>query len=208
MSISKERVPDWNMNKVDYKEQFKQLYNAPAKAPVLVEVPKMNFIKVDGRGTPLDEEFQQGAQALYPVAYTLKFMIRETMGIDYGVLPMEVIWSVNREVKGDFSWTMMLMQPELVTEALYEDALAAVIKKQNPSMIDKVKFESLSEGTCVQMLHKGAYDRMNDTLEIMLSFVKKQGYSSHRETHDIYLNDVRKTKPENLKTIMRLPVFK
>lgn len=78
--------------------------------------------------------------------------------------------------------------------------------KKNPPRIGEIRLAALNEGLCVQMLHLGPYDRMNETLEKMLVFIKESGFESGRDTHDIYLNSIKKAKPENLKTIMRLPV--
>ena len=196
------------MEKINFKKELKNLYSASTKKPVIVKVPKMNFLMVEGFGNPMENEFQDAAKTLYPLAYTLKFMIRKIKNIDYGVLPMEVCWTLNRKNKNDFKWIMMLMQPKYVIQKLYEEAYERVKIKFDPPLIKKVRFESFDEGLCVQVMHKGAYEKMNDTLEDMLSFIKSQGLTSERDTHDIYLNDVRKTKPENLKTIMRLPVKK
>jgi hypothetical protein len=194
------------MDKIDFKKELKSLYNASAKAPSLVEVPEMNYLMVSGKGTPSDQDFEDAANTIYPLAYTLKFMVRETLNIDYGVMPMELVWEVNREKKGDFHFTMMIMQPQYITKDLFESAYEKVRNKFNPPLLEKVRFEGLSEGLCIQMMHKGDYNKMNTTLEKMLQFVSEQGYTSNRDTHDIYLNNALKTKKENLKTIMRLMV--
>ncbi len=194
------------MDKINIKKELINLYNASAKSPSIVEVPKMAFLKIDGVGSPKEKGFQDAASTLYPIAYTLKFMVREVNNIDYGVLPMEILWKINRENKGDFKWTMMLMQPEYITRELYERACDIVGVKFDLPLLTSVRFESYTEGLCAQMMHKGHYTQMNNTLEKMLTFIKEQGYTSERDTHDIYLNDVRKTKTENLKTIMRLPI--
>ena len=132
-------------------------------------------------------------------------MVREQQGIDYRVMPMEVRWFVNREKK-QFKWTMMLMQPEMVTDELYAEALERVKAKAVPPSLAKLRFESYHEGLCVQILHKGPYPKMDDTFEEMMAFIKAQGYTSERKSHDIYLNSILRTKPENLKTIIRSPI--
>jgi hypothetical protein len=81
--------------------------------------------------------------------------------VDYHVMPMEVQWRVNREAK-EFNWTMMLMQPEYVTTELVEEARQKVLDKVEPSLLEQVRFESVTEGMCVQFLHVGAYEGMDD----------------------------------------------
>ncbi len=195
------------MQKIDLKAQLKTIYSASSRRPAIVEVPEMNYLKIDGRGNPSQTEFQEAAQTLFPVAYTLKFMVREKLDIDFKVMPMEVIWNIDRENK-EYYWTMMLMQPGCITNDLFITACHLVKQKHNPKSLDKVGFESLSEGLCAQIVHKGSYENMNSTLEKMLMFINQEGYKSNRDTHDIYLNNVTKTKQENLKTIMRLKIWR
>jgi hypothetical protein len=165
----------------------------------------MNFLMVDGAGKPDRQEFQDAAGTVYPVADTLKFIVRKQQEVDYRVMPMEVRWFVNREKK-QFKWIMLLMQPEMVTDELYAAALAEVKAKGEPPSLAKLRFEHFAEGRCVQMMHKGPYEEMEATFETMLNFVDEQGFTTGRLTHDIYLNSILKAKPENLKTIMRVQV--
>ena len=104
---------------------------------------------------------------------------------------------------------LMLMQPGYVTEELVDEARQKVLPKVDVALLERVRFESLAEGMCVQFLHVGPYDGMDAALEKILAVAEVQGYViPARNAHDIYLNDVRKTKPENLKSIMRLPVVR
>jgi hypothetical protein len=133
-------------------------------------------------------------------------MIRLESDIDFHVMPMEVLWRVNRQTK-EFAWTMMLMQPEYVTAELVNEARQKVLSKVDAALLEQVRFESIAEGICVQFLHIGTYEEMDAAMDRMISTAEISGYEVPiRNTHDIYLNDVRKTKPENLKSVMRLPV--
>jgi hypothetical protein len=196
------------MFKIDHRKTIKPLYRPSGKTPVIVDVPPMNFLMMDGRGKPDGKEFQQPASILYPLAYTLKWMVRLGSDIDFHVMPMEVVWKVNREKK-EFAWTMMLMQPEYVTPELVAEARQKVQSKVEAALLEKVRFEQYAEGRCVQFLHIGPYEGMDAALEKMLVVATGQGYVAPvRNTHDIYLNDVRKTNPANLKAVMRLPVVR
>lgn len=140
--------------------------------------------------------------------YTLKFMARFANDVDFHVMPMEVHWQVNREKK-EFAWTMMLMQPEYVTAEMVAEAKRKVQSKVDASLLERVRFEQLVEGMCVQFLHIGPYEGMDVAFGRMLAVAGEQGYAVPvRNSHDIYLNDIRKTKPENLKAVMRLPVIR
>jgi hypothetical protein len=133
-------------------------------------------------------------------------MVRAKLDVDYHVMPMEVCWHVNRGKK-EFHWTMMLMQPEYVTAELVDEARGKALSKVEKSLLDQARFESFDEGMCVQFLHVGAYEGMDAALEKMATFAESQGCAVPvRNAHDIYLNDVRKTKSENLKSVMRFSV--
>lgn len=196
------------MPKIDHRKTLKHLYHSSSKTPTMVNVPRMNFLMMDGRGKPSGKGFQEVASTLYPLAYILKFMVRAARDIDYHVMPMEVRWRVNREKK-EFAWTMMLMQPEYVTEGLVAQARQKVLPKVNPALLERVRFESFAEGMCVQFMHVGPYEGMDVAMKTMVTAANVQGYvPTTLNAHDIYLNDVRKTKPENLKSIMRLQVVR
>ncbi|HEX7557485.1 MAG TPA: hypothetical protein VF338_12725 [Leptolinea sp.] len=109
------------MFKIDHRKTLKHFYPASGKAPEMIEIPPMNFLMVDGRGKPEGEQFSQAAGILFPLAYTLKWIVRLEHDIDFHVMPMEVLWKVNREKK-EFAWTMMLMQPEYITSDLVAEA--------------------------------------------------------------------------------------
>ena len=196
------------MQKIDHRKTLKHLYHPSSKAPALVNVPPMNFLMMDGRGKPDGMEFQQAASTLFPLAYMLKFMLRSACDVDYHVMPMEVRWRVNRKKK-QFAWTMMLMQPEHVTYEWVVEARQKVLHKVNAGLLDQVRFETFAEGMCVQFRHIGPYEGMDNALVSMCEVAKREGYTiPARNAHDIYLNDVRKTKPENLEAVMRLQITK
>jgi hypothetical protein len=195
-----------NMLKIDHRKELKCLYCPSSKTPALVDVPTMNFLMMDGRGKPDGKQFSQAASILFPLAYTLKWTVRLGSNIDFHVMPMEVLWKVNRQTR-EFAWTMMLMQPEYVTAELVHEARQKVLSRVDPSLLEQARFESLAEGICVQFLHVGAYEEMDAAMDRMVSMAEKNGYEIPiRNTHDIYLNDVRKAKTENLKAVMRLQV--
>lgn len=196
------------MFKIDHRKTLKHLYHPSSKAPSIIDVPVMNYLKVEGRGKPDGLQFQQAAQLLYPLAYTLKWMVRLGSDIDFHVMPMEVLWNVNREKK-EFSFTMMLMQPEYITAELVAEARVKVQSKVDADQLAKVRFEPHIEGPCVQYLHIGAYEGMDASGKMMEAYAEQRGYViPFHSSHDIYLNDVRKTRPENLQSVMRYPVVK
>lgn len=197
------------METLDLKKDLKHLYASTKKTPTLVEVPKMKFIMFDGKGHPNDPDFQLSAEAIYTISYLLKFEIaRKKHNIDYKVMPMEVIWNLDRGNKISFTWTMMIMQPSFITEEMFQEAIDLSIQKGKNIEYKRLRFEEYEEGLCVQAFHLGDYNKMNDTLDNMISVAKENSLDYEIDTHDIYLNDVRKTKTENLKTIMRIKVSK
>lgn len=199
------------MAAINYRKTLQSLYKASAKTPVIVDVPALQFLMVDGQGHPQDQSFQDAASTIYPVAYTLKFMIKAAHPEqDYAVMPLEVKWWLNRQEHGSkrFAWTMMVMQPECITPALYQQAVEQAQAKRELPCLASLRFEQRIEGLCAQILHKGAYEGMNATFERVKTYLQETGYTWEADSHDIYLNDMRKTKPENLKTIIRTSISK
>lgn len=202
------------MKKIDFKKELKNLYSASVKEAAVVEVPEMNFLMIDGKGDPnTSKDFKEAIEALYPVSYTLKFMIkRGKIAVDYGVMPLEGLWwaddmsKFNPENKNLWKWTVMIMQPKYITEDLVKDALKQVEKKKNPPALSKLRFENFNEGLSAQMMHIGPYSAEGPNIEKLHKFIKEKGYKLKGKHHEIYLSDVRKSAPEKMKTIIRQPV--
>ena len=202
------------MTKIDYKKELKRLFMPSTKIVEIVEVPQMNFLMIDGEGNPnTSAEYQNAVEALYSLAYALKFMVkRGDLAIDYGVLPLEGLWWVDDmsqfsiEKKDDWKWTMMIMQPDVVTPRLFYEAFDQVKKKKDSAGLQKIRFESFSEGKSAQIMHIGQFTGEGPTVEKVHAFIQEQGGERRGKHHEIYLSDIRKAAPEKWKTIIRQPM--
>jgi hypothetical protein len=201
------------MEKIDFKQKFKQYYSPKPGKPELVTPPKMQLLMVDGEGDPNSEQFQEAVGALYSVIYTLKFARKKAgLGPDFSIGALEGLWSVRGgkmfEVgkREDWLWTLMIWLPDEISAA---DVAATVtelkVKKPNPAL-DKVRVDELDEGQCVQIMHVGPYATEPASVKIMADFAAAQGLSQNGRHHEIYLSDPRRAAPEKLRTILRHPV--
>jgi hypothetical protein len=205
------------MEKLDLKKELKHLYNPPAKAPVLLDVPPMNFLSIDGAGTPDGPDAVAAIETLYPVAYTLKFSFKTGKDIDYSVMPLEGLWwGDNMSVfttgtKAAWKWTYMIMQPELITADMVKKAVEEVKRKKNPPALAKLKFGRFDEGTSAQIMYTGPYAEETQTIKMLHDFLHEKGLvfdGLKQKHHEIYLSDPRRTAPEKLKTVIRQPARK
>ncbi len=204
----------------DYKKEYKEFY-LPKRKPELITIPPMNFIAVRGKGNPNEEggAYKQSIGLLYGIAFTIKM---SKMGdhridgyFDYVVPPLEGLWwqegteGIDYSRKEDFEWISMIRLPEFVTLEEFEWAIGEAEAKKKTDF-SSVEYFTYDEGLCVQCMHIGAYDDEPATIEAMDAFAKAQGYqpdmAGPRFHHEIYLSDVRRCKPENLKTVIRHPV--
>ena len=201
------------MNKIDLKKEWKELYRPGAKKVSVVDVPPFNYLMIDGRGDPnTAQEYKDAVETLYAVAYTLKFMLKKgEIGQDYVVMPLEGLWWVEDmadfsvEDKSNWHWTMMILQPQPVTEAMIEEAVAQAAKKKNPPALDKVRLEGLHEGASAQIMHIGPYANEAPNITKIHQFIAETGAQLRGKHHEIYISDPRRTAPEKLKTIIRQP---
>ena len=213
------------MKTLDLKKQFKYLYQPSAKKMEIVQVPRLQFAMIDGaieKGhAPGDSPgFAEATMALYGLSYTLKFMLkkRKTNAIDYPVMALEGLWWVEDgvfdiTVKDNWFYTLMIMQPEVITKELFEEAREAIRKKKgDSSALSKTKLAYFEEGLCVQVMHIGPYATEPATVDRMREFMKANGYRDNvgpqGKHHEIYLSDPRKAKPDKMKTVLRHPVAK
>ncbi len=202
------------MQKIDFKKELKELYQPP-KEFVLVEVPEMQFLMVDGHGDPnTAQEYQDALEALYALAYKLKFNSKKQHEKDYVVPPLEGLWwaqdmqtfTTSRD-KSQWDWTMMIMTPNWIEEDLYTQTLAMLRDSKPLASLEKVRLEIYHEGLSVQIMHIGSYDDETPTLHALHhEFLPQHALAENGKHHEIYLSDPRRVPPERLKTILRQPV--
>jgi hypothetical protein len=75
--------------KIDFKKTL-DAYRAQRGQFRIIDVPDMQYLKIDGRGDPnTSPAFAEAVGALYPVGYKLKFASKRAVGSDYVVPPLE-----------------------------------------------------------------------------------------------------------------------
>jgi hypothetical protein len=198
--------------KTDLKQELKHLF-APPTHPVLVEVPELTFLMIDGKGDPNDsQEYMDAIKALYSVSYGSKFALKREAGLDYTVMPLEGLWWVGDgtplsfEAKESWKWTAMIVQPPEVTPELVRRVAAEALRKRELLALWKIRLESLHEGLAAQVMHVGPYSAERPTIEALHAFIEAEGCVPAGKHHEIYLGDPRRTAPERLKTVIRQPV--
>jgi hypothetical protein len=213
--------------KTDFRAEQPELYRPSSKAFALVDVPEMPFLMIDGRGDPATSTaYHQAIEALYSVAYTLKFLGKGE-GRDFAVPPLEGLWdspavrkaltSVSEEKawiqafkaadRGAWEWTAMIRQPAWVTSGMVREAKKSAEAKKNLPGLDHLRLESYREGLSVQILHVGPYADEAPTLaRLHTRYLPETGLKEAGRHHEIYLGDPRRTAPDRLKTILRQPV--
>lgn len=191
----------------------------PKKKPAIIEVPSMNFFMIDGKGVPDSDEYHSAMQSLYSFAFTIKMSKmsgNQPPGyFEYVVPPLEGLWSCEDgpfvfAKREKWIWTSMIRQPEFVTHEVYLNARDEIAKKKPEIDVTKVRFETLEEGLCVQIMHNGPYDQEQSSIDHIFQYIEENNlqvdFESGRRHHEIYLSDPRRCKPENLKTVIRYPV--
>lgn len=202
------------MKKLDLKKELSGLYKARSGAVSVVTVPELTYLMCDGYGNPNTSRlFKDATEALFSLSYTLKFMVKKgELQTDYGVMPLEGLWWVDdmsefsTADKDKWKWTLMILQPGFVTQTLVDAAKEQVRKKKGLAMIDAVRLEKMNEGLCAHILHTGPYSNEAGTIANLHTFIKDNGYKLRGKHREIYLNDMRRTAPEKLKTIIRQPI--
>jgi hypothetical protein len=213
------------MKTLDLKKDLKAFYQPSAKKVEFIQVPCFHFLMIDGAIEPGMEPgnsplFEENMQALYGAAYTLKFTFKKRGNdpVDYPVMALEGLWDTRDgkfdfKIKDNWDYTLMILVPEIITPALFEEALAQMQKKKGdlPGYA-RLRLDSFEEGPCVQTMHIGPYSTELETLERMQAFMAENGYrdlvGGGGKHHEIYMGDPRRAAPEKLKTVLRHPVAK
>ena len=208
------------MEKHEWRKQEKQYY-LPRNKPEVITIPEFQFITIEGKGNPNSDDFARHIEALYSLAYPIKMGLKKLASkpegyIDFTVYPLEGIWDITEEARKSFTGTinkddlvfkLMIRQPDFVSEDFFNETLEQVKKKKSLPLHDKVKFEKITDGKCIQMLHIGSYDDEPASFAAMEEFATSQGLERLSKVHrEIYLSDFRKVAAEKLKTVLRFKV--
>ncbi len=200
--------------KSDFKRDI-DAYHATLREFRIVDVPDLQYLMIDGHGDPnTSPTFAHAVEALYPVAYKLKFASKRELGRDYVVMPLEGLWWAEDtdafttwRDKSRWDWTLMIMVPDWIDQDLFATAVQQAGAKNGPVRLDEVRLEPLSEGLCVQTLHVGSYDDEAELLARMHhEFIPANGMTMVGKHHEIYVSDARRVAPDKLRTILRQPV--
>lgn len=178
-----------------------------------LDVGPISYLMIDGHGDPnTSAAYRRALAALYPFAYAVRGISKSELGQVYPVSVLEGLWSapdldvfLTRD-KDAWDWTMMLAQPSWITHDIAAEARQAVERK-GVDGCDEVRFEPLTEGPCVQLLHVGSFDDEGPVLaHLHDEYIPSQGLRMRGLHHEIYLTDARKTPPARQRTILRQPV--
>jgi len=198
----------------DFKKEYKELHK-----PQIVTLPAMNYIAITGKGNPNDKDgdYQKAIGLLYGIAYTVKMNKKIDGYFDYVVPPLEGFWKqegidgFDYTQKDKFQWTSVIRLPDFVTKADFESAVEEATRKKKTDF-SSVRYLTIEEGLCVQMMHIGRFDDEPQTVAVMDEYLVQNGYrndfSDNRLHHEIYLSDARKIAPENCKTVIRHPIVR
>jgi hypothetical protein len=188
-----------------------RLYRA-TRTPVLIDVPSLTFLMLDGRGDPnISADYAAAVQALYTLSYGVKFAIKRTLGLQVRVAPLEGFWWAEDMSaflladKASWQWTAAIRQPAEVTPEILDEVAADVARKKDVPAAAAVRLEEFTEGFCAQVLHVGPYSAEQPTIARLHDFIVEQGYALAGKHHEIYLGDPRRAAPEKLRTIIRQP---
>ncbi len=202
------------MEKVDYKKQFSDFYSVRKNTISVVEVPKMNYLTIDGEGDPnTSTDYKNAVEALFSLSYAIKFKIKKGLNlVDYGVMPLEGLWwtdDMNNFSIGNkdiWKWTAAIMQPEVVTKETVGQCMEEVGKKKKLPALSKASFHSFTDGLSAQVLHVGPYSAEPPTIAKLHHYIEENGYTFNGKHREIYLNDPGRTASDKLKTIIRQPI--
>jgi hypothetical protein len=201
------------MDKVDLRKELAWLYKPSAKAVSLIEVPEMSFIMVEGKGAPESAQYQNAIQALYSVAYTLKFARKKGDGPDFSVMALEGLWwaddyaafQAETQDRNAWQWTMMIMQPDFITRDEFKAAIKTAGEKKELADLNKVRFASFKEGKAAQLMHIGPYAAEGPNIQKIHNKINEVGGKLAGKHHEIYLSAPRRADPAKLKTLLRQP---
>ncbi|MFI6952475.1 GyrI-like domain-containing protein [Nocardia sp. NPDC050408] len=185
--------------KLDLAKSDRHYYDA-APEPELRTFDTYGYLTVTGSGAPGGANYTEAVQRLYRTAYGAK-KIAQADGQDFVVPKLEGQWWVNSDEpplsvpREQWQWKLMIRMPEVVTAEMVPD-----------EMVSGARFERLTEGTAIHVMHIGPYATEPETLAKMEAFMAAEGLVMNGRHHEIYLSDPRRSPDAHTRTILRHPV--
>ena len=206
------------MIKTDFTKQYKEYYSAKTR-PELIHIEPATYLSIQGQGDPSSEAFAGNIQALYSLAYAVKFYYK-AKGADFVVPKLEGLWWFDEDRYGhltmstapqqiprsEWHYRLLLRMPDQLGARTLDMLREETLAKKKVPLLDKVALHHMDEGRCVQILHNGPFDREPETLAVLQSYIEDYNFQRNGPHHEIYLSDFRKSPPEKLKTILREPI--
>ncbi len=198
---------------IELKKRFGKLYKPSTTGPAVVDVPTLRFIMLDGDAAIGSQGFTESFEALYKLAYPVKFSAKKQLDVSYPIMPSEGLYwdgdggaDVPLAEATRMVWRLMLMLPDAVSSEFVDEVRERVMAKKGLPRLADIRVQTLTEGRCVQMLHLGPYAAETATVDRLRVFAAEKGLEFSGRHHEIYLSDPGRTSPEKLKTILRYPV--
>ena len=199
--------------KLDLKKQHKDIYAPSPKKVSTLNLGPMNYLMIDGKGAPESPDYARAVGALFALSYIMKFISKKGPSAqDYGVMPLEGLWWADDMThftsgrdKNQWQWTMMIRQPDFITQTDIDIALGAAAKKKNLPDVTGLRFEAFTEGPCCQIMHIGPFETEGPTIERLHAEIAAAGHRFSGKHHEVYLSDIRRAAPDKWRTILRQP---
>lgn len=203
--------------KHEWRKKEKEVY-VPKNKPELIKIPTYQFITLSGEGNPNSAFFSECIGVLYSLCYAIKMNLKKMEKtpvnyVDWTVYPLEGVWDITDEAKLNFNgkinkddliFTLMIRQPDFISQQYFNQMLEFTKTKKPHALLNKVKFEKITEGNSIQMMHIGSYNNEPESFEQMEKFASTNNVIRKSKIHrEIYLSDFRKVPQEKLKTVLR-----
>jgi hypothetical protein len=200
------------MSTLDDRRLLEKLYLPSAEEFVLVDVPDLQFVMIDGEGDPGGEAFTRAMRWLFAVIYPMKRIAKERMGKSFVEPPLEALWwadDMNDLIAGNrdkLKWRLMIVTADWVDQEMFDQAAANASERLGEPP-RSLRLERFAEGTSVQIMHVGPNSEEPATLaRLHHEFLPEHNLVATGHHHEIYLTDPNRVAPEKRKTVLRQPV--
>ncbi len=204
--------PTGTVPSIDLRRELAACYRV-GRRPVLVDVPALNCLMVDGTGDPnTSPAYREAVEALFTLSWTIRFALKRGGILDHRVMPLEGLWwapdmaAFTSMDKSAWHWTALIVQPDVLEGTRLSELRAEVMKKKDLPALERVRLERWTEGRAAQVRHVGPYSEEAPTIAALHAFIGQEGLQLSGKHHEIYLGDPRRAAPEKLRTIIRQPV--
>jgi hypothetical protein len=190
----------------DVRKLNKEFYSLKDKEINYYHIPQMQYLIASGVN---ERDIYQMYD--YKEIWTIgrfinrvKYYTKREINKNFSRMPIEVEWGKKIEFGTEF--LAMMWVPDYINEDLFNVTMMD-LKNRHDILELNLSLTEIPQRFCAQLLHKGNYSYIEDSKQILVEELNKDGYQLIGKPQEIFMNHPHCNPPEKLNILLRQEII-